>query len=87
MGVIRHCRWVRLPRTKGQNSGFGPTAAPSQDPELVAAIRTGAQARVNQIKAQLSTQVADTVTHQLNRSFSFYDSWVDPLIGFEGDLI
>ena len=56
----------------------------SQDPELVAAIRTGAQARVNQLKAQLASQVANTVTNQLNRSFSFYDSWADPVIGLRG---
>src|SRR5580700_1782374 len=45
----------------------------SQDPELIEAIRAGAQARVNQLKAQLANQVANTVAHQLNRSFSFYD--------------
>ena len=56
----------------------------SQDPELVAAIRTGAQARINRIKAQLAGQVANTVTKQLNRSFSFYDSWADPVIGLRG---
>ena len=56
----------------------------SQDPELIAAIRTGAQPRINQIKAQLASKVANTVTHQLNRSFSFYDSWVDPAIGLRG---
>jgi len=56
----------------------------SQEPELVAAIRTGAQARVNQLKAQLAGQVANTVTKQLNRSFSFYDSWADPVIGLRG---
>jgi hypothetical protein len=56
----------------------------SHDPELVAAIRAGAQARVNQLKAQISNQVANTVAKQLNRSFSFYDSWTDPLIGLRG---
>jgi hypothetical protein len=56
----------------------------SQDPELVAAIRAGAEARANQLKAQLSGQLANTVAHQLNRSFSFYDSWADPLIGLRG---
>ena len=56
----------------------------SQDPELAAAIRTGAQARVNQLKAQLASQIANTVTSQLNRSFSFYDNWVDPVIGLRG---
>src|SRR5580704_2396697 len=56
----------------------------SQDPALAAAIRTGAQARVSQLKAQLASQVANTVTNQLNRSFSFYDSWADPVIGLRG---
>ena len=56
----------------------------SQEPELAAAIRTGAQARVNQLKAQLSNQIANSVTNQLNRSFSFYDDWADPVIGLRG---
>jgi len=56
----------------------------SQEPELAAAIRAGAQARVNQLKAQLTNQVANRVTSQLNRSFSFYDDWFDPLIGLRG---
>jgi opacity protein-like surface antigen len=29
---------------------------------------------------------ADALTNQLNRGFSFYDSWVDPLIGLRGRL-
>ena len=58
----------------------------SREPELAAAIRTGAQARVNQLKAQLSNQVANRVTSQLNRSFSFYDDWFDPVIGLRGRL-
>jgi hypothetical protein len=56
----------------------------SQQGELADAIRAGAQARVNQLKAQLSTRVANSIAHQLNRSFSFYDSWADPLIGLRG---
>ena len=56
----------------------------SEQSELVAAVRAGAQARVNQLKAQLSNRVANSVTSQLNRSFSFYDSWTDPLIGMRG---
>ena len=56
----------------------------SRQPELAAAIRTGAQARVNQLKAQLASQVANTLTGQLNRSFSFYDDWFDPVIGLRG---
>jgi hypothetical protein len=39
---------------------------------------------VNQIKAQLASQVANTLTGQLNRSFSFYDDWFDPVIGLRG---
>src|SRR5215471_14983141 len=53
-------------------------------PEFLAAIRTGAQARVNQLKAQLSSQIANRLTNQLNRSFSFYDDWFDPTIGLRG---
>jgi hypothetical protein len=56
----------------------------SQAPELAAAIRTGAQTRANQLKAQLASQVATSLTSQLNRSFSFYDDWFDPLIGLRG---
>ncbi len=56
----------------------------SQEPELAAAIRADAQARVNQLKAQLTNQVASRVTSQLNRSFSFYDGWFDPVIGLRG---
>jgi hypothetical protein len=58
----------------------------SQEQELAEAIRTGAQARVNQLKAQISNQVATTVTKQLNRSFSSHDSWTDPVIGLRGRL-
>jgi hypothetical protein len=53
----------------------------SAQPELLAAIKTGAQARVNQLKAQLSGQIANRLTNQLNRRFSFYDGWFDPVIG------
>ncbi len=56
----------------------------SRQPELTAAIRTGAQARVNQLKVQLASQVANTLTGQLDRSFSFYDDWFDPVIGLRG---
>src|SRR6516164_6772929 len=56
----------------------------SRQPEFLAAIRTGTQARVNQLKAQLSSQIANRLTNQLNRSFSFYDDWFDPAIGFRG---
>jgi hypothetical protein len=56
----------------------------SQEPELAAAIRAGAQARVSQLKAQLANQVANRLTSRLNQSFSFYDNWFDPLIGLRG---
>jgi hypothetical protein len=56
----------------------------SQEPELAAAIQAGAQARVNQLKAQLTDQVANRVTSELDRSFSFYDDWFDPLVGLRG---
>src|SRR5277367_6741115 len=59
-------------------------AIESHEQDLVEAIRTGAQARVNQLKAQLSNQVANIVASKLNRSFSFYDSWTDPVIGLRG---
>ena len=58
----------------------------SQQPELVAAIRTGAQARISQLKAQLANQIANTLKTQLNRSLSFYDDWFDPVIGLRGRL-
>jgi hypothetical protein len=56
----------------------------SQQPELAAAIRTNAQTRVNQLKSQLAGRIANVLTTQLNRSFSFYDSWFDPAIGLRG---
>jgi hypothetical protein len=56
----------------------------SQQPELAAAIRAGAQAKVAQLKAQLASRVANILTGQLNRSLSFYDDWFDPLIGLRG---
>jgi outer membrane autotransporter protein len=56
----------------------------NQQPELAAAIRAGAQAKVNQIKGQLASQVSAKLTQQLGRSISFYDSWTDPVIGLRG---
>ena len=58
----------------------------SRRPELVAAIQTGAQTKLSQLKAQLASQVAKSVTKPLNRSYSFYDSWTDPVIGLRGRL-
>jgi hypothetical protein len=58
----------------------------SQQPELVAAIRAGVQARVARLKADLASRVANILTGQLNRSLSFYDDWFDPLIGLRGRL-
>ena len=56
----------------------------SREPELAAAIRADALARVDQLKAQLTNQVARRVTSELNRSFSFYDDWFDPVVGLRG---
>jgi hypothetical protein len=56
----------------------------SQEPELVAAIRTNAQARVNQLKSGIATQVANSLTSALNSSFSLYENWFDPFIGLRG---
>jgi outer membrane autotransporter protein len=56
----------------------------NQEPELAAAIQAGAQAKVNQIKGQLVSQVSAKLTQQLSRSISFYDSWTDPVIGLRG---
>jgi hypothetical protein len=56
------------------------------DNRLAAAIRASAQARVNQLKAQLASQVTNLIIGPLNRSYSFYDSWADPLIGLRGRL-
>jgi hypothetical protein len=58
----------------------------SKLPPLEAAIRAKVQARVNQIKTGLENQISSYLTRQLNRSFSFYDNWVDPLIGLRGRL-
>jgi hypothetical protein len=49
--------------------------------DLAAAVRAGAQARVNQVKAQLSSQIATTLKSQLNHSFDRTDDWFDPYIG------
>jgi hypothetical protein len=56
----------------------------SQQPELVAAIRAGVQARVNQLKTELASRIAKTLTSQLSRSFSIYNDWFDPFIGVRG---
>jgi len=56
----------------------------NERPELAAAIRVGAQARVDQLKAQLATQVAGRLTKALNQSFSLYENWFDPFIGLRG---
>jgi outer membrane autotransporter protein len=71
---------------KAQISAAVQQLVQSREPGLAAAIRTKAQARVSQLKTQLATQIAHTLTSQLNRSFSFYDNWVDPLIGLRGRL-
>jgi hypothetical protein len=71
---------------KGKIADLVQQVIASQEPELAAAIRTGAQARVNQLKAGIANQVASNLTKQLNRNFSFYDSWIDPVIGIRGRL-
>ena len=53
----------------------------SQLSGLVTAIKSGAQARVNQIEAALSNQIATTIKTQLNRPFARTDDWFDPYIG------
>jgi hypothetical protein len=58
----------------------------SRLPPLEAAIQAKVQARVNQIKTGLENQISSFLTGQLNRSFSFYDNWIDPLIGLRGRL-
>jgi hypothetical protein len=55
-----------------------------REAELAAAVRANATARVNQLKAQLTNQVASRVTSQLSRSFAFYDDWIDPVVGLRG---
>jgi hypothetical protein len=56
----------------------------SKQPKLAAAVRTGAQAQVNQLKAQLASQVAARLTKSLNSSLSLYENWFDPFIGLRG---
>jgi hypothetical protein len=56
----------------------------SRQAELSAAIRAGAQARVNQLKTELTNQITNRLTSRLNQSFSFYEDWLDPLIGMRG---
>ena len=56
----------------------------NERPELAAAIRVGAQARADQLKAQLATQIAGRLTKALNQSFSLYENWFDPFIGLRG---
>jgi hypothetical protein len=58
----------------------------SQLPPLEAAIQTKVQARVNQLKTGLQNRISNYLTSQLNRSFSFYDNWLDPVIGLRGRL-
>jgi opacity protein-like surface antigen len=58
----------------------------SQDPQVAAAIRSGIEARIDALKAALTNQIASLVTKPLNRTYFFYDSWADPLIGLRGRL-
>ncbi|HYY27993.1 MAG TPA: autotransporter outer membrane beta-barrel domain-containing protein, partial [Chthoniobacterales bacterium] len=54
------------------------------EPELVAAIRTNAQSRINELKTEIAGRVANFLSNQLNRSFSLYENWFDPFIGIRG---
>ncbi|MBV8351953.1 MAG: hypothetical protein JOZ21_06730, partial [Verrucomicrobia bacterium] len=56
----------------------------SQESALVAAIRTNAQAQVNQLKSALSSRVADFLIGELSKSFSLYENWFDPFVGLRG---
>jgi hypothetical protein len=58
----------------------------SQLPQLQAAIQAKVQSRVTQLKTGLENRISNYLTGQLNRSFSFYDNWIDPLIGLRGRL-
>jgi hypothetical protein len=58
----------------------------SRREELAAAIRAGIQTRVDQLKSQLTNQIEARLTTELNRSFSLYENWVDPIIGLRGRL-
>jgi len=58
----------------------------SRLPALEAAIQAKVQARVTQLKTGLENRISNYLTGQLNRSFSFYDNWIDPLIGLRGRL-
>ena len=69
---------------KGKIADLVQNVIQSREPELAAAIRADALARVDQLKAQLTNQVARSVTSELNRSFSFYDDWFDPVVGLRG---
>jgi hypothetical protein len=69
---------------KGKIADLVQNVIQSREPELAAAIRADSLARVDQLKAQLTNQVARSVTSQLNRSFSFYDDWFDPVVGLRG---
>jgi hypothetical protein len=46
----------------------------SEESELAAAIRTNAQARVNELKGEIATRVANRLIHALDGSFSLYQT-------------
>lgn len=71
-------------RLTDQIAGLIQGELQSREAELTAAIRTGVQSRVNQLKSQLESQISNTLITQLNRNFSFYDNWFDPVIGLRG---
>ena len=71
---------------KGQIRDAVQAQIQSRVSELQAAIRSKVQARVTQIKIGLENQISSFLTSQLNRSASFYDNALDPLIGMRGRL-
>src|ERR1700730_2253939 len=71
-------------REPGTIDEFIRSIIESQREELAAAIRAGIQARVDQLKSQLTNRIEARLTTELNRNFSLYENWVDPIIGLRG---
>jgi hypothetical protein len=71
---------------KGRISDAVQQQIQSRLPPLEAAIQAKVQARVTQLKTGLANRISNYLTGQLNKSFSFYDNWIDPLIGVRGRL-
>jgi hypothetical protein len=58
----------------------------SVQPELRTAIQTHNQTAISQIKSRLAGEIGNFLANELDRSFSFYDDWFDPVIGLRGRL-